>query len=72
MTASISVRRCRSGQMTEHARAIRDLRDDIICEVAGSMPDASAQEVVTAIVRRLSGGLPALVAVGLKSAGCLP
>lgn len=44
--------------MTEQDRAIRDLRKDVIDEVASAMPGASASEVVAAIVARLSAGLP--------------
>lgn len=55
----------RSG-MTEYDSALRDLRADAIDEVADSMPEASAKDVVAAIVKRLDRGLPTLVAVDLE------
>ena len=54
--------------MTEYNRALRDIRADIIMEVAESIPGASAAETVKAIVARLDQGLPRLVEVDIKTA----
>lgn len=54
--------------LTEHTRAVNDLRRDIIDEIHHAMPGAPAREVVAAIVRRLGRGLPALVEVPYEAA----
>jgi hypothetical protein len=52
--------------MSEYDRALRDVRADIIAEVADSMPGAKASAMVAAIVTRLNAGLPRLVEVELE------
>lgn len=47
----------------EYARALRDLRSDVIDEVALGMLGSSSPEVINAIRDRLSRALPRLVAV---------
>lgn len=53
--------------MTERDRAWTDQRRDVIDEVAAEMPGASAREVVSAIVARLSQELPELVEVVVET-----
>lgn len=55
--------------LTEYDRALRDLRADIIDEVAASMPQASASHVAVVILRRLDAGLPVLVEVDVLPEG---
>ena len=55
--------------MSEHDKAIRDLRHDAIMEVAESMPGASAKDTMAAIVTRLGRGLPVLVEVEVSATG---
>lgn len=52
---------------SEHDRAVHDLRMEVIDEVAASMPQASAREVVDAIIARLNRGLPKLVEVPVSA-----